>query len=245
MNMTVRYTVSVLVLLSAFLSTFPAFAFGENIKTPDGSEIKVYVYKPAKEGVYPGVIVLHHAGGLTSDIKDFSNDLSKKGFVVMAIDFDTGSGWRDENVFAAYGYLQKLPIADARRIAFVGFSKGARIGLEIAIYFKNAYPDKPIRAFVSYYLGNTLEVFPTDELPPLLFLHGAADPELPGSLFVTFCEMQTGLGGVCEAKIYDGTSHAFTRDTGLYGEKDEDATRDAFDRSVNFLNKHLKNAPIQ
>jgi dienelactone hydrolase len=62
-------------------------------------------------------------------------------------------------------------------------------------------------------------------------------------LIGTFCEMQMQLGGLCEAKIYSGASHAFTRDT-FYGPYDHQATVDAFKRTVAFLNKHLRDAPI-
>lgn len=235
----------VIVIVLVVLSPFSTSAEMVEIKLSDGSDIDAHLYKPSGKGPYPGVIVLHHAGGLTDDIKDFSYELRDKDFVTLAVDFETGTGWLDSNILAAYVYLQKLPMVDSRRIAMVGFSKGARLGMESAIFFKNEHPLRPIRAFVSYYLGNTLDVMPTLELPPILFLHGGNDPEIEGSMIAMFCNMQKDMGGLCEAKIYEGTSHAFTRDTGLYGPKDHDATTDAFDRTVIFLNKHLRNAPVQ
>ena len=136
-------------------------------------------------------------------------------------------------------------MVDARRIAFVGFSKGARLGMEMAIYFKNEYPLLPIRAFVSYYVGNSIDVMPTPDLPPILFLHGKNDPEVDAELIVLFCNMQKQLGGACEANIYEGTSHAFTRDTNRYGSYDPQATADALKRTATFLNQHLRNASVQ
>ncbi len=225
------------------LAAFPASAEFIKIKLPDGAEVEAYLYKPSGKGPNPGVIVLHHASGLTDSITNFSDDLRDKNFVTLAVNFDTGGGWLDSKVVAAYDYLQKLPEVNAHRIAIVGFSRGARFGVESAIFFKNEYPLRPIRAFVSYYMGNTLNVFPTLELPPILFLHGGLDSGIDASMIVAFCEMQKELGGVCEAKIYGGTSHAFIREASDH--YDGSATADAFKRTVAFLNKHLRDTPIR
>lgn len=242
-------TVGVFVL--GALVAFSASAEFVEIKLSDGSDIDAYLYKPSGKGPYPAVIVLHHSRGLTDDIKEFSNDLSGEGYVTLALDFETGGGWLDSNVAAAYDYLQRLSKVDARRIAFVGFSKGARLGMEMAIFMKemaiflkNEYPLRPIRAFVSYYVGNSLDVMPTPDLPPILFLHGDRDPEVDAKLIVAFCEQQKQLEKICEAKILRGATHAFTRNT-WYGPYDHQATVDAFRRTVAFLNKHLRDAPIQ
>ncbi len=220
-------------------------ALGEfvEIKLSDGSDVDAYLYKPSGKGPYPAVIVLHHAGGLTDDIKDFSNELSGEGYVTLAVDFTTGSGWVNSTA-AAYDYLQKLPEVDAHRTAFVGFSKGARMGMQMAIFWKNERPPRPLRAFVSYYVGNSIDNEPTSDLPPILFLHGKSDPEVSAKEVVRFCDEQKLLDGICEAKIYVGTTHAFTRKTS-YGPYDHQATADAFKRTVAFLNKHLRDAPIQ
>ena len=236
-------TLTVGIFVLSALVAFSTSAEFIKIKLSDGAEIEAYLYKPSGPGPYPGVFVLHHAGGMTDDVKEFSDDLSKKGFVTLAVDFGR-SGWLDANVIASFEYLQKLPMVDGRRLGFVGFSKGARLGLEMVIYFKSANPDLPIRAFVSYYVGNSLDVMATPELPPVLFLHGGRDPEVDAELLVTFCKMQKDLGGVCEAKIYEYASHAFTRDSG-YGNYDHQATADALKRTGTFLHQHLGNASVQ
>ncbi len=235
-------TVGVFVL--GALVAFSASAEFVEIKLSDGSDIDAYLYKPSGKGPYPAVIVLHHSRGLTDDIKDFSDELSGEGYVTLAVYYTTGTGWLSNKVGDAYDYLQKLPKVDADRVAIVGFSKGARVGMGIAVDWQNEYPLRPLRAFVSYYIGNTIDVLPTPDLPPILFLHGGNDPEVSAKMIVAFCGGQKQLGGICEAKIYEGTSHAFTRDTS-YGPYDHQATSDAFKRSVAFLNKYLRDAPIK
>lgn len=222
---------------------FSASAEFIEIERSDGADVAAYLYKPSGKGPYPAVIVLHHSRGLTQDLKKFSDDLSGEDYLTLAVDFQTRSGWLD-TIAVAYDYLQRLPEVDAHRIALVGFSKGARVGMRFSKYFKNKSPPRPVRAFVSYYVGNSIEIGPTPHLAPILFLHGDRDPEVSAKEVVAFCNGQKGLGKVCEAKIYSGTSHAFTRKT-FYGPYDHQATVDAFRRTVAFLKKHLRNAPIQ
>ena len=212
------------------------------IKLSDGSVMEAFLYKPSGKGPFPAVIVLHHSRGLTDDIKDFSDELAGEDYVTLAVYYTTGGGWFSNKVGDAYDYLQKLPEVDAHRLAIVGFSKGARLGMGVPIDWKSERPPRPLRAFVSYYVGNSIDVMPTPDLPPILFLHGDRDPEVSAKEVVAFCDEQKQLGNVCEAKILRGASHAFTRKT-FYGPYDHQATVDAFKHTVAFLTKHLRDAP--
>ncbi len=222
---------------------FSASAEFVEIELPDGTDIDTYLYKPSGKGPYPAVIVLHHKGGLTDQIKDFSSELSDEKFVTLAVDYTTGGGWLSDKVGAAYDYLQKLPEVRPERIGMVGFSLGARLGKQIVVDWQNEYPLRLLRAFVSYYVGRGVEM-PSTDLPPILFLHGDKDVETDAKTVVAFCEELKQMGNVCEAKIYKATYHAFTHNSS-YGEYDHQATVDAYKRTVAFLNKHLRDAPIQ
>lgn len=216
---------------------------GAGVKLPDGSIIGTYLYKPSGKGPYPAVIVLHHAGGLTDQIKEFSGELSDENFVTVAVDYTTGGGWLSDKVGAVYDYLQKLPEVDPERIGMLGFSRGALEGTGIIIDWQNEYPIRPIRAFVSYYVGRGVNgAMPA--FPPILFLHGDKDVETDSRAIVAVCEELKKMGNVCEAKIYKATYHAFTHNS-RYGGYDGQVSADAFKRAVAFLNKHLRNAPIQ
>ena len=138
------------------------------------SILESYLYKPPGKGPYPAVIVLHHKGGLTEDIKTYARSLSEKNFVTIAIDYYSGGGWLSHKVGAAYDYLQKLPEVDPKRIGMLGFSRGALEGTRVAIDFQNEYPVRPLGALVSYYIGRGVDG-PSSDLPPILFLHGDND----------------------------------------------------------------------
>jgi hypothetical protein len=96
---------------------------------------------------------------------------------------------------------------------------------------------------VSRYVGNSIDVPPTPDLPPILFLDGDSDPGVDAKLIAAFCGEQKRWGKICAAKILRNPTHAFTRKTSC-GDDDHQATTDAFKRTVAFLNKHLRDAPI-
>ena len=216
---------------------------GNGIKLPDDSILESYLYKPPGKGPYPAVIVLHHKGGLTEDIKTYARSLSEKNFVTIAIDYYSGGGWLSHKVGAAYDYLQKLPEVDPKRIGMLGFSRGALEGTRVAIDFQNEYPVRPLGALVSYYIGRGVDG-PSSDLPPILFLHGDNDIETFWKAGVDICDELKRMGKICEAKIYENTNHAFTHSS-QYGGYDSRVSADAFKRTVDFLNKYLRNAPIQ
>ena len=121
----------IFVVLIAALVLVACQTTGHGIKLPDDSILESYLYKPPGKGPYPAVIVLHHKGGLTEDIKTYARSLSEKNFVTIAIDYYSGGGWLSHKVGAAYDYLQKLPEVDPKRIGMLGFSRGALGPVEI------------------------------------------------------------------------------------------------------------------
>lgn len=222
------------------LTAFSAWADHGEIKLQDGFSVEHYLYKPSKKGVYPAVIVQHTRGGLKEFEKEFARELSSENYVTIVVNWQTGTAWPDEKVGAVYDHLRKLPFVEPDRIGMVGFSRGAFNAMKMAIDW---HKDRPVRAVVSYYMGRG--VYDQEpELPPILFLHGDGDIETVADQVVAACEKLKKMGNVCEAKIYKNTRHAFTHKS-RYGPYDHRTTVDAFKRAVAFLNKYLRNAPIQ
>jgi len=230
------------------LNALPAFFVSAEfleIELPDGSDIDTYLYKPSGKGPYPAVIVVPVFWGMNDYSKEFSEELSGADYVTLTVNFRTGSGWADAKIGATYDYLQKLPEVDPERIGIVGFSKGGELGLNTIIDWGDGYPPRPVRAMISYYLGSHLR-FPHSDDPPILFLHGDKDDRTQWQEIVAFCEESRKEGRVCDYKIYKDTTHSFTHSSGgRHGVYDFHAERDAYKRAVAFLNKYLRDAPIQ
>ena len=55
------------------------------IRTGSG-EMPVHVARPAGEGTWPGVVVVHDALGMTTELKNQADWLAESGFVAVAPD---------------------------------------------------------------------------------------------------------------------------------------------------------------
>jgi carboxymethylenebutenolidase len=140
----------------------------------------------------------------------------------------------------------------------VGFSLGAR-GLLLTA------SDQHIKAVVVYYGSYDTRqsrnpVFPPDFRTPIdvaaqvnaavLLLHGEADDEIPLSEAQAMKAALTSAGKTVELVTYRGAYHRFDRGTaggarsdrspqGYTYRKDEAAAKDAFQRTIGWLKKHL------
>jgi carboxymethylenebutenolidase len=238
-----KYT---LFLINLLISVFFLFSCTQSIRIESSVhdvDITAHLYKPSGEGPFPAVIVLHTIAGMQPHVLKFSSALSRKGYVTVAVDYFSGREKLPYNMLGyyqhikdTYDYLKALPMIDHKRIAMVGFSLGPRKALE---FVRNS--NEPIQGIVSYYVGR-LRYVPSGlrEYPPILFLHGEWDQETDPELVRSFCEAQQKIGRVCELHIYKAVRHAFTHKSRYRGYSAR-ATADAFDRTVHFLDKNVKN----
>jgi len=107
-----------------------------------------YLAAPKGTDVYPGVLVLHDAQGLTEHFKDIARRLAKAGFVAVAPDLASRSGGTDkladpakvasalagmrggqflQDLNASVRYLEAVPLAAKTRIGAIGFGLGGNI----------------------------------------------------------------------------------------------------------------------
>jgi pimeloyl-ACP methyl ester carboxylesterase len=106
--------------------------------TEDGAEMRALLYVPKSAGAAnpAPVVVSCHGYNNTAEVQDLNCvELSKRGFIVMAIDAygHGGSSFPDERInpvssdmgtYAALQYIGTLPYADASRVGMVGHSMG-------------------------------------------------------------------------------------------------------------------------
>jgi carboxymethylenebutenolidase len=111
------------------------------------STISGYLSAPAGGEIYPGVLVLHDADGLTEHVQDVTRRLAKAGYVALAPDLlsrmggtpQVGSG-RSAAVLGAMApsqflqdlntsvaYLEARPLAAKSRIGVLGFGLGGAL----------------------------------------------------------------------------------------------------------------------
>jgi carboxymethylenebutenolidase len=203
------------------------------------SRIRVDLFSaPGSGAPAPAVIMLHGADGPRGNAmyRAGARAIAAAGFNVYFVHYLDRTGemraslasmfrnfpaWM--NVVAdALTFVEGRPEADRDRIAVVGISLGAALGLAVAS------SDRRVRAAV-HYSGPVPHgaVAENTRLPPLLVLHGAADRIVPVANAHAIEALAREQGAPVEVVIYPGQGHGF------HGA----AAEDAMQRTLAFL-KH-------
>ena len=210
-----------------------------------GKTIRVECYEPRGGGKHPAVLVLHGSGGMIvggAFFRESARRLARRGFVAHVVHyFDrTGTVIADRSTMQAnfpawmravadgITNVSKQPNVDPTRVGLFGYSLGSYLSLSVSVY------DHRVSAVVDYF-GGLPPVIARDvrTLPPVLILHGDADPIVPvdeAKALRSLCESKSF---VHEVRIYPGQGHGFR------GPDGDDALR----RALAFLDAHVKSAP--
>ena len=228
----------------------PAVQAGD-ITYQSDTEMMGYLARPAAEGDYPGVIVIHENRGLTDHIKDVTRRLAKAGFVALAPDLvsrngGTASQSRDQvagllgqsnpddlvkDLNAGVDYLLQQPGVKPDKAGVVGFCFGGAYTLRLAA------ANSKIAAAVPYY-GVTPQ--PAEQLAntsaAIMGQYGANDARVNNTI-PALEETLAGAGKTFEKHIYEGAGHAFNNDTGA--NYNEAAATQAWQRTLDWFSKYL------
>jgi len=197
-----------------------------------------HLFVPSGKGPFPGVIVLHAKGGLEPHFVNYAQELSKYGFVTVAVDYHSRGG--TDNINKGYDLLARHPSVSPGRIGVLGFSRGAFEAVRISYYYPE-FTDRRLGAVVAYYVAPTAGFTASERHAPILFLHGTDDVHTGADEVRRFCESQQRIGAQCEAEIYPGVRHAFDQPNNReYNGYDPEATKAAFAKAVAFLDRELK-----
>jgi carboxymethylenebutenolidase len=219
--------------------------------SPQGSgTMKGYLVRPASAaGKLPGVLVVHENRGLNPHIEDIARRLAIDNFVAFAPDalaplggypgdedkaralFQTlDQAKTREDFVAAAGYLKTRPECTGR-VGVVGFCYGGGIANMLA----TRVPD--LGAAVPFY-GNQP---PAEEVPKIkapLLIHYAEKDDRINAGWPGYEAALKAAKVQYTAHIYPGTQHGFNNDT--TPRYDEAAAKLAWQRTVEFFNKHLR-----
>lgn len=217
----------------------------ENLEYFPGA--KGYLVRPAAEGIFPGVVMIHENRGLRPEIKSTAEELAKQGYTVLAVDllgavaedqdgaraltskFNQATG--TANMKAAVAYLRSQGIS---KIGSLGWCFGGRQSVELSI------SGEKLDATVVYYGGGMATT--TERLAPIkwpvLGIFGDKDTAIPLTMVKQFEDSLNKLGIKNEIHIYPGVGHAFANPSGAnYA---PEATKDAWEKTLAFLDRNLK-----
>lgn len=218
--------------------------------SPQGSgTMRGYFARPAKDGKWPGVVVIHENRGLNPYIEDVARRLAVAGFVAFAPDALTPLGGypgdeekaaklfaqldpakRTEDLIAAVGFLKSRPECTGK-VGAIGFCFGGGMVNTFAVRL----PD--LGAAVPFY-GAQPSAADTAKIKAPLLIHYAGLDERINAGWPAFEAALKANGVQYEMHMYPGTNHGFHNDT--TPRYDEEAAKSAWLRTIAFLNAHLR-----
>ena len=178
-----------------------------------------------------------------------AGELAKQGYRVMAVDLYNGvvatstdqaraltgavgknSADAVSNMKAAAAYLRN---DGAGKIASLGWCFGGAQSLQLSL------SDEDLDATVIYYgqlVTDKAKLQAVDE--PVLGIFGETDTSIPVATVQQFDKALDEIGAENEIHVYPGVGHAFANPSGMnYA---AEPTKDAWAKTLNFLQTHLK-----
>lgn len=209
-----------------------------------------FLARPKEAGRYPAMIVIHEIWGLVDHIKDVADRLAREGYVALAVDLfdrkvisrvEEGRELRQKlseekilgDLDGAFSYLKTLEYVRPDRIGCMGFCMGG--GLSLLLACRNG----ELAACVVFYGRNPSPIDLVKNIQcPILCSYAGADMGIMKSDIDLLKQTLTKHGKMFDIKVYPHAPHAFFNDT--RESYRPEAAKDAWDRTLSFLNSYLK-----
>ena len=209
-------------------------AFNDGVKESIGvfTDVANTVFKPAGEGPFPAVVLMHTCGGLrgapNAHMKQHAQELLEAGHVVLVIDSFGPRGFDNcstrvpsgsegiADAYAALAFLAAKPFVDGARIYQVGYSWGAFISALLASPQSAllAGAERRFAATVANYgscafKGKWMVLQDVDR--PLLMLMGGRDDEVPAAPCFPLLDDLKAAGKPVQWHVYPDATHAWDK----------------------------------
>jgi carboxymethylenebutenolidase len=224
----------------------------QTVKYQSGNEtVTGFLALPGTPGRHPAVIVIHEWWGLVDWVKQQAENLSAHGYVALAVDLYRGRSSMDpmeahelmrglppdrglRDLEAAFKYLASRPDVNPAKIGSIGWCMGGGWSIQLA------ETEPRLAACVVNYgaLPTSAEIIEKIKAP-VLGNFGGQDRGITPDSVQAFAKAMRADHKVINVKVYPDAGHAFENPNNKGGYRPEDA-RDAWERSLNFLNHYLK-----
>lgn len=240
-------------LLSASATSAPA---GMVSATVNKQTVSGYLALPKGGGTHPAIIVVHEWWGLDDWVKAQTDSLARHGYTAFAVDLYKGRVARDAESAHQYmsglsedegiatlrragDYLRSRDDVRAQAIGVIGWCMGGRYSIRLAA------ADPNIRACVMYYGAPITDPAAIRRIQaPVLGNFGGEDQGPTPDQVRAFEKALVAAGKKADLKIYPGAGHAFANVNNPWGGYREDAAKDAWVRTLAFLDRNLAKASI-
>jgi len=213
--------------------------------------VHAILYKPAGDGPFPALVVIHEWWGLNDWVKQQADLYAQLGYVALAIDLYRGqvATTPDEaheimrgvpedraqrDLLAATAYLRSLETVNPKHVGAIGWCMGGGYALDLAV------ADPKLRVAVINY-GHlatddaTLKKIHAD----ILGIFGGQDRGIPPASVKKFEAQMKALHKKVEIHIFPDAGHAFENPNNKQGYRKDDAEQ-AEKIAEEFLAKNLK-----
>ncbi|WP_454620453.1 dienelactone hydrolase family protein [Bradyrhizobium cenepequi] len=210
-------------------------AFPDAPQTDAGSAPRMLLLKPEGEGPFPGIVMVHQCAGLNPAVMASARKAVAAKYAVLVLDSFTQRGVSTvcfgpeaginffrgaRDALQAAEHLRHQPYVDKDRIALVGFSWGAVVGLLASSpHYVGALRGGPAFAAVASFYPGCFRILPPGRPPielvnadisrPLLVLMGGADTETPAAECVEKLATLKKSGAPVEWHVYPDTTHCW------------------------------------
>lgn len=227
----------------------PGLSAGEVEFRGAGMNVCAYLARPAAQGRYPAVLVIHENRGRNPHIEDIARRLAQAGFMALAPDYLSGQGGTPADEDKARSMIATLKPEEVDAISrdavawlgvhsasnslvgAMGFCWGGGAANRLA----TQAPD--LKAAVVFY-GMQPAADTARHIRAAMQLHYAGlDTRINAG--IPAYEAALAKAGVAhEIHVYDGVNHAFNNDTNA-ARYDAAAATLAWERSLAFLHRYL------
>ncbi|HZI89430.1 MAG TPA: dienelactone hydrolase family protein [Candidatus Polarisedimenticolia bacterium] len=222
----------------------------------DGVPLVGYLSLPKGSGTHPGIVVIQEWWGLNDWVQQQADSLAARGYVAFAPDLYKGKVAYDEatahqlmsglvedeaikTLRASADFLRTRQDVRAQAIGVIGWCLGGRYAIRLAA------ADPGIRACVAYYGAPITDPRAIQGFQAAILGNFGAEDQGPSPDQVR--EFEAALkkaGKKVDFKIYPGAPHAFANANNPWGGYRPAAAKDAWARTVAFLNRELKQPSI-
>lgn len=220
--------------------------------TQDGIRVTGYLSLPKGAGTHPGIVVVQEWWGLNDWIKQQADSLAAHGYVAFAVDLYRGKIAYDEATAhqlmsgldetdavklcrGAADFLRSRQDVRANAVGVIGWCMGGRYAIRLAA------ADPGIRACVAYYGAPVTDPAAIQGIQAAMLGNYGGDDQGPSPDQVRAFEAALRKAGKkVDFKIYPGAPHAFANVNNPWGGYRPAAARDAWGRTVAFLEQELK-----
>lgn len=225
----------------------PDIEYGPLTYPGPAGDIAAYLARPASDGFYAAIMVIHENRGLLPHFEDVCRRYAAEGFVALAPDLASRLGGTASagqqvgqippedllaDLQAGLDYLKAQEYVDTEALGVTGFCFGGGYTFDLAA----ASPD--IKAAVPYYgtARRALETGLSETQAAVLVNYGANDSRITSEREDVEAALQAS-GQPYQITVHEGAGHAFFNDTG--GNYNEAAATAAWDATLAWFREHL------